>query len=116
MLVTLPAVSNTNTSINIAEAKTKGKGLTVIVQLKYKHSQDPKYLKKVRLDIGGSKIFKEYFNLKDRPPTIKITGLDIPVNTKFNVCLNNILVDDGECSKGFNRPVSEPERIKILVP
>ena len=60
----------------------------------------PKYLKKVRLDIG--KEFKDYYNLKDRPSTIKITGLDIPTNAKFKVCLNNILVDDGECSKGFN--------------
>ena len=86
------------------------KGLAVEIKLKYSDTakSHPENYKKVRLNIA-SKTFEEYIDLKKLPSTIKITGLDNPVNQKFTVCLNNPTTDDGECSNAVNRLVKAPE-------
>ena len=88
VLISMPSVVN-----------AKQSGLTIVLKLKYSKlaSIHPELYTKVRVDIG--KVFKEYFNLKHRPSTIKITGLDIPVNVGFKVCTNNPKTDEGECLK-----------------
>ena len=90
--------------------------LTVIVKLKYPKLaySKPYYFKKVRITIGDK--HNKYYDLSDKPDSIKVKHLDIGIGKKFEVHLNNPRTDDGEQASGINHKDKRPEIISIRVP
>jgi hypothetical protein len=85
------------------------------VKLKYKDyiKKDPSKIGVIKLNIAGNRYT---VNLKSLRSKLTITGLDISVGKKLDVCLNSYARDDGECTFAVNSPEKHPEQVTLLVP